>query len=512
MNSKVATILLVDDTPENLDVLIDQLYQANFNVSVALNGEKAIKLTKKIMPDIILMDIQMPPGIDGFETCRRLKQQEWLKDVPVIFMTILAESVDKLKGFAVGGVDYITKPFQPEEVLARIRLHLTLRQQQQALAQQNAELIKVNKQLKQEISRREQAEQTVQVLDTKLSLISQQEAKQWGLSAFIGKSQAIRTIIDEIHRLQKLKKTNVLILGESGTGKELIARAIHFGGMRAKGPFIAVNCSAIPNELVESAFFGHVQGAFTGANRDRKGYFEQADGGTLFLDEMGEMPLLWQTKLLRTIEDGLLTPVGSSKSRIVDVRILAATNADLMRKKANGTFREDLYYRLNGYTITVPPLRERKEDIKPLVAHFLEQFTQEMGQKQTVLTSPTLAILENYHFPGNVRELKNIVEHALIRSGGSPIQPHHLSVLEPKPTLSVSQITMPTQPTTGIAPINDEEKILIYVHRHGKINNSQCRELLGSDLHQAHYKLKKMTEKGLLIRKGTGRWTSYRQS
>jgi len=508
MNSKLAKILLVDDTPENLDVLIDQLDKANFSVSVALNGEKAIKLTHKMMPDIILMDIHMPQGIDGFETCRRLKQQKRLKDVPIIFMTILAETVDKLKGFAVGGVDYITKPFQPEEVLARIKLHLTLRQQQQALAQQNAKLIKVNKQLKQEMSRREQAEQTVQVLDAKLSVISQQEAERWGLSAFIGQSQAIRTIIGEIRRLQKLKKTNVLILGESGTGKELIARAIHFGGVRAKGPFIAVNCSAIPNELVESAFFGHVQGAFTGANRDRKGYFEPADGGTLFLDEMGEMPLLWQTKLLRILEDGLLTPVGGSQSRAVDVRIIAATNADLMAKKADGTFRKDLYYRLNGYTLAVPPLREHKEDITPLVTHFLDQFAQEMGHKKTVLTSSTLAILENYHFPGNVRELKNIVEHALIRSGGSAIKPHHLSVLEPEPALSVSQVT-PTQPP--MAPISDQEKILVYVHRHGNINNSQCRELLGSDLHQAHYKLKKMTEEGLLIRKGTGRWTTYQR-
>jgi len=508
MNSKLANILLVDDTPENLDVLINPLYKANFSVSVALNGEKAIKLSHKMMPDIILMDVHMPQGIDGFETCRRLKQQERLKDVPIIFMTIMAENVDKLKGFAVGGVDYITKPFHPEEVLARIKLHLTLRHQQQTLAQKNAELIKINKQLKQEISRREQAEQTVQVLDAKLSLISQQEAERWGLSAFIGQSQAIRTIIGEIRRLQKLKKTNVLILGESGTGKELIARAIHFGGVRAKGPFIAVNCSAIPNELVESAFFGHIQGAFTGANRDRKGYFEQADGGTLFLDEMGEMPLLWQTKLLRTLEDGLLTPVGGSQSRAVDVHILAATNADLMAKKADGTFRKDLYYRLNGYSLTVPPLRERKEDITALVAHFLAQFAQEMGQKKTELTSSTLAILENYHFPGNVRELKNIVEHALIRSGSSPIQPHHLSVLEPEPALSVSQVTpIPT----GMAPVNDQEKILIYVHRHGNINNAQCRELLGSDLHQAHYKLKKMTEEGLLIRKGTGRWTSYRR-
>ncbi len=508
MNLKLATILLVDDTPENLDVLIAQLYQANFSVSVALNGEKAIQLTKKMIPDIILMDIQMPPGIDGFETCRRLKQQERLKDVPIIFMTILSECVDKLKGFELGGVDYITKPFQPEELLARIKLHLTLRQQQQALAQQNAELIKVNKQLKQEMSRREKAEQTVQVLDAKLSVISQQKAERWGLSAFIGKSQAIRTIIGDIRCLQKLKKTNVLILGESGTGKELIARAIHFGGVRAKEPFIAVNCSAIPNDLVDSAFFGHVQGAFTGANRDNKGYFEQANGGSLFLDEMGEMPLFWQTKLLRILEDGILTPVGSSKSQTVDVRIIAATNADLIAKKAEGTFRKDLYYRLNGYSLTVPPLRERKEDIAPLVAHFINKFAQEMGHKRIELTSNTLNILENYHFPGNVRELKNVVEHAMIRSGGSPIQPQDLPVLEPESVLSVPEIT----PTTEMSLANDQEKILIYVHRHGKINNSQCRELLGSDLHQAHYKLKKMTKEGLLIRQGTGRWTSYRRA
>jgi len=223
--------------------------------------------------------------------------------------------------------------------------------------------------------------------------------------------------------------TTVLITGESGTGKELIARAIHYGSFR-KGQFVPLNCSAIPSGLAESTLFGHVRGAFTGADTARKGCFELADGGTLFLDEIGDMPLELQAKLLRVLEDGYVTPVGADHPKRVDVRVLSATNADLQTKISEGKFRQDLYFRLAGFPVVVPPLRQRKEDILLLAHHFLSMWATEMGRPIPSLSSDAIEILASYAFPGNVRELKNIIERAIIESGGREIQPKHLAVHE----------------------------------------------------------------------------------
>jgi DNA-binding NtrC family response regulator len=511
-------LLVVDDQPENLDVLIAHLEQLGFTISVALNGKEAIELAKEFLPDLILLDIIMP-GIGGFETCCYLKQDEITRDIPVIFITALLDTIEKVKGFEAGGMDYITKPFQNEEVLARINAHLTIRHQQKKLEEKNAELtklnaelIKLNKQLKQEIERREKAENALQEADAKLSVLSEQEAERWGISAFIGKSQTIITILDKIRRLQDVEKTSVLILGESGTGKELIARAIHFGGTRAKCPFIPVNCSAIPDELAESAFFGHVRGAFTGAVNDRKGYFELAQSGTLFLDEIGDMPRHLQAKLLRTLEDGTFMPVGGNHEKKVNVRIIAATNANLPTKIATGDFRNDLYYRIAGYIVHVPPLRERKEDISLLVKHLLSLFAVEMGRPKAKLTHQALATLKNYHFPGNIRELKNLIEHALISSGGALIQPQHFHFAA-QPPLETTSIPS-TVKNTGIQTeptlrVSDEEKIIAYVREHGYIKNAQCRQLLNSDYHRTSYLLKKMSKEEKLVREGERRGSYY---
>ncbi len=551
------TVLVVDDKPDNLDVLIAHLNQRGFSISVALNGEDALGLTKEFLPDIIILDILMP-GIDGFETCRRLKKDKNTKDIPVIFMTALSETVDKIKGFEAGGVDYITKPFQHKEVLARINTHITLRNQQTQLEKQNtdliklntkltklnAELTKLNEQLKQEIAQREEAENALQLADAKLSVITEQEAERWGISGFIGNSQTIITILDNIRRLQSVEKTSVLILGESGTGKELIARAIHFGSPRAKEPFIPVNCSAIPDELAESVFFGHVRGAFTGAVTDRKGHFELANGGTLFLDEIADMPKRLQAKLLRTLEDGTLMPVGGSQEKKVDVRIIAATNAELQSKIAAGEFRDDLYFRLASYIVQVPSLRERKEDIPLLVDHLSSRLAAEMGRPKAKLTSQALATLENYHFPGNIRELKNLIEHAMISSGGAPIQPQHFHFIESARAAStpvtttrqlIETVSLPSQTgltvqnhQTGVQAENlllkippnpipkgeifiEEETILAYVREYGSITNSQCRQLLKSNYHRASYLLKRMSKDGRLVREGERRGSYYRQ-
>ena len=381
------------------------------------------------------------------------------------------------------------------------------------------------------------AEEALKKADERLEMISQQEAQHWGIAGFVGKSKTIRTTLDNVRRLQDAETTSVLIVGESGTGKELISRAIHFGGRQAKGPFIAVNCTAIPFDLAESLFFGHTRGAFTGANLDQKGYFQLADGGTLFLDEIGEMPLELQPKLLRVLEDGVFTSIGGVEAKSVSVRIVAATNQDLQRKIAQGLFREDLYFRLARFTVAVPPLRERPEDILLLIDHFLNIFAMEMGKEKATLSPDAISALTAYHFPGNVRELKNIIEHAIIESDGSTILPEHLHFI------NTNRLTPPTKHSRDIKqaasllmrrarvrtgrtggnsetntlssnvsslPITDEEKILDYVREHGRIGNAECRELLLVDIQRASYLLKKIHRYGLLERVGEGRWAYYR--
>lgn len=326
------------------------------------------------------------------------------REIPVLFITAKHETASVLNGFRVGGVDYILKPFQAEEVVSRVETHLKLSRLTRELFAKNAEL-------ETEIARREKA-------DARLSTFATHEAQRWGLAGFIGQSRIMRKILADIEKLHHFAKTSVLILGESGTGKELVARAIHHGSPRAAGPFIPVNCVAIPGELAESMFFGHMRGAFTGATADRKGWFELADGGTLFLDEIGDMPAALQAKLLRVLEDGEITPVGAQQPKPVDVRVITATNADLAAKIAAGEFRQDLYFRLARYVVETPPLRDRPEDIPLLAANFLKMFASEMGLTPPALAPDALAVLTAHSFPGNVRELKNVIERALIASGG----------------------------------------------------------------------------------------------
>jgi len=427
-----ATILIVDDIPANLNLLREALEPEGYKILGATSGERALQIANRTVVDLILLDIVMP-GINGFETCRRLKSEPKTADIPVIFITVKDEVENIVTGFQVGGVDYLTKSAQQEELLARVQTHLKISQLTKSLLETSIQLAQANRELQQEINRRqqeqearEQAEDALLKADERLSLISQQEASRWGIEGFIGKSRTIAAILDDVRKLQNAGATSVLILGESGTGKELIARAIHFGSARAKGTFIPVNCSTIPRELAESTLFGHVRGAFTGANQSRKGHFELASGGTLFLDELGDMPLELQPKLLRVLEEGCFTPLGGTAEKQVDVRILAATNQDLPQNIAAGKFRDDLYFRLARFPVTVPPLRERKEDIPLLVEHFLRTFGAEMGIEHPQISVEALESLQAYHFPGNVRELKNIIEHALILSGREQILPEHL--------------------------------------------------------------------------------------
>jgi len=543
-------VLIVDDIPDNLKMLWDALEPEGYKILAASNGKEALRIAEGALPDIILLDIMMPE-MDGYEVCRQLKQDETTQDIPVIFITAKEEREGVIKGFRVGGVDYIIKPVEKEEVLLRVKTHLQINRLTQTLSEKNSDLEQrteeltlanqrlqeANQQLQQEIARRKQAEEDKQKADEQLSVISQQEAQRWGIEGFVGKSKTIGKILADVRSLQSTGTTSVLITGESGTGKELIARAIHFGGIRAKKPFIPLNCSTIPGELAESTLFGHLKGGFTGANTTRKGYFEVASGGTLFLDEIGDMPLQLQPKLLRVIEDGCIMPVGDTREKHVDVRIIAATNQNLTEKIAQKSFREDLYFRLTRFPVTVPPLRERKEDIPLLTEHFLKMFARDMGIVGTdfrpapTLSPEAMKALEAYHFPGNVRELKNIIEHALIKSGGSVIQPEHLPFIEithPVWSQRADERSMDIEELealvierakpqnaeedrqNGSPPTTDEENILAYIRQHGSITNSKCRDFLSVSYNRASYLLRKMHQYGLLVREGEQRWARYR--
>ena len=528
-------VLIVDDNIANLQILREALQPEGYEILGASDGRDALRIAVRALPDIILLDIVMPE-MDGYEVCRRLKQNESTSPIPVIFVTVKDDNISLVEGFRVGGVDYIIKPVETEELLVRVETHLQINRLTQELLGKNQQLSQKNRELQQEIDRRKQAEQAQKQAEAdfiraneQLSILSQQEAKRWGIDAFVGKSNTVKSILTDIRQLQNASATSVLIVGESGTGKELIARAIHFGGQR-KGPFIPLNCSAIPAELAESTLFGHVRGAFTGANEPRKGYFEIASGGTLFLDEIGDLPLSLQPKLLRVIEDGCVMPVGGAKEKQVEVRIIAATNQELTEKIAQGSFREDLYFRLAHFTVPVPPLRERQEDIPLLVEHFLSMFAKEMGIQKPKIEKEAVNALQDYHFPGNVRELKNIIENSLIKSGGSTIKLEHLHFIDisnfranskvtsqqnNEPSKELQQIEQLViqrarkESKTDPSEMTDEEKILAYVREHGSISNPECRDLLSVAKRRASYLLQKIERYGLLARKGEHRWSRY---
>jgi DNA-binding NtrC family response regulator len=507
--TKGREILIVDDIPSNRELLQQTLEPEGYEIIAVPSGEIGLSIAQQTQPDLIILDIMMPAGIDGFEVCRGLKANPLTRDIPVIFITAKDDEFSIEEGFASGAVDYITKPFREKEVMLRVATHLKISQLTQSLQQHNREL-------EAEIDRRKRAEDernaavdARQRSDEQLQHLSHQEAARWGISGFIGQSPTIARILERVRRLQHHDTTGVLITGESGTGKELIARAIHFGGPRERGPFIPVNCSAIPSELAESMFFGHVRGAFTGANSHRQGCFELAHRGTLFLDEIGDMPLELQAKLLRVLEDGGVTPIGGHEQRRIDVRILAATNADLQSKIDEGVFRQDLYFRLARFTVEVPPLRDRPEDIALLAQHFLTTLAAEMGKKHVSVSQEALWQLQNYDFPGNVRELKNIMERAIIESESAVIQPEHLHFLKrahPRPPVPLAPSLVSEVPRR---PPTEEERILAYIQQNGSISNAECRNFLGIDRHRAFYMLEKMQHEQLLVRQGGSRAARY---
>ncbi|MEM9555890.1 MAG: sigma-54 dependent transcriptional regulator [Acidobacteriota bacterium] len=413
-----ATILIVDDTPANLSVLLESLEIGGYDVLVARDGASALEQASYARPDLILLDVMMP-GMDGFETCRRLKAQESTREIPVLFMTALADTRDKVQGFEVGAVDYIVKPFQQEEVAVRVATHLELarlrRRLEERVVERTLELRRALEEVE-TLRRRLQAEN---------EYLREEIRSEQGFAEIIGDSEPLRRALHQVEQVAPLEAT-VLILGETGTGKELVARAIHDRSPRRERTLVKVNCAALPPSLIESELFGHEKGSFTGATTRRRGRFELADGGTIFLDEIGEMPLELQAKMLRVLQEGEVEPIGAEKPMRIDVRVLAATHRDLLEEIRQGRFREDLYYRLNVFPIELPPLRARGGDVPRLIRHFAERAATKLGLSQadqgSHLPPQVEAALARFHWPGNVRELQNVVERAIILSaGGEPV-------------------------------------------------------------------------------------------
>ena len=415
------TILIVDDTPANLDVLVETLSAAGFDVAVAMDGESALEQLDYVVPELILLDIMMP-GIDGFETCRQIKAREDMKDVSVIFMTALSETEDKVKGFGVGAVDYVTKPFQHEEVLARVNTHLTLRRLQRQLKEANETLEQKVVERTAELGEAlDEVEKLKQQLEAENIYLREEIQGEHNFEDLVGGSEAIGKVLTQVDQVASTDAT-VLILGETGTGKELLARAVHNRSGRKERPLVKVNCAALPSELIESELFGHEKGAFTGAAAQKIGRFELADGGTIFLDEIGDLPLELQAKLLRVLQEGELERLGSAKTLQVDVRVIAATNRDLEEAVREKTFREELFYRLNVFPIQSPPLREREGDIPLLVTFFVNKYSAKIGRSIEAVSKEAMAALQMYPWPGNVRELENVIERAVIVCPGDILE------------------------------------------------------------------------------------------
>jgi two-component system response regulator AtoC len=385
--SQAANILIVDDEEHIRKIMSIMLGKRDYACTLAASGEEALARVRAQRFDAVLTDLKMP-GIDGLALLARLKDLD--PELVVIVVTAFASMETAILAMKAGAYDYISKPFNEEEIVLVLEKAL-----------ERNRLLSENRRLRKQIEDR---------LDS---------------GSFLGESPAMRKVFDLIKRVADTKAT-VLITGESGTGKELAARSIHQNGPRRDKAFVAVNCGAIPANLVESEFFGHAKGAFTGADKAKEGLVAEADGGTLFLDEVSELPLEMQVKFLRVLQEEEVRRVGENSSRKVDLRVVAATNKNLQREVQEGRFREDLYYRLNVIRLTMPPLRERREDIPALATHFLAEAVakHQLGPKR--LTPAALRALSLQSFNGNVRALRNVIEQAAIMSDSGSIGPQSL--------------------------------------------------------------------------------------
>jgi len=400
------TLLIIDDEENMRHMLTTLLTRFGYTVDTASDGYQALQKVSSSQYDFVLCDLKMP-NMGGMEFLKNARDH--LAATTVIMMSAYGTIDSAIEAMKQGAYDYISKPFKTDEV------YLALKK-----AEERESLKRENFWLKEQIR-------------------SIQES--YTFANMVGKSKPMQAVFKMSAKAAQYD-TTVLILGESGTGKELIARGIHYEGGRAQKPFIPVNCGGIPESLLESEFFGHKKGAFTGADRNKKGLFEEADGGTIFLDEIGELPLNLQVKFLRVLQESEIRPVGDSGTKTVDVRVIAATAKDLEEEAKNGAFRQDLFYRLNVFPVTLPPLRERTEDIPLLSRHFLNRYNQSIGKEIEGISSEAMSIMLRHPWPGNVRELENVIERAVI--------------LSDEKIIPVENVPIALQAATGCPTLSDD--------------------------------------------------------
>jgi two-component system, NtrC family, response regulator HydG len=399
-----ASILIVDDDHEMTAVVCDVLREAGYEAVGASNGAEALALVKRECPDVLISDLRMS-GLSGHQLQLELKRVA--PNLPVIIITAFGSIQTAVESMKLGAFDYITKPFSNDELLLVVSRALEARSLRQEVQRLRGEL-----------------------------------ARSYGLPNIIATNPQMVALLETLKQIAD-SPASVLLTGESGTGKDLLARALHFESSRRDGPFVPINCAALPEALIESELFGHVRGAFTDARQSRTGLFAAARGGTLFLDEIGEMPLGLQAKLLRVIEDKQVRQIGATEETPVDVRVVAATNADLERLLEQGRFRSDLYYRLAAMTLAVPPLRERPEDLPLLLKHFLLRASAEAGKTPPEVEPEVAACLTHYRWPGNVRELHNVIQAAVLLCGDGKLRvkdlPPRIAGIQTSPKLTIAE-------------------------------------------------------------------------
>ncbi|PYM48443.1 MAG: Fis family transcriptional regulator [Candidatus Rokuibacteriota bacterium] len=459
-----ARVLVVDDEKSMRDLLSITLEKEGYDVLTAAGGEAAIEALRRDATDAVITDLRMPK-VDGLQVLRAAK--EISPDVAVIVITAVASTETAVEAMKLGAYDYITKPFKLDEVSLIVRNALERKR----------------------------------LRDENLYLRKQLET-QHRFENIIGKSGRILEVFDTIRKISDSPST-AMITGESGTGKELVARAIHFNSLRRDKPFVSVNCGAIPEGLMESELFGHVRGAFTGAVSNKIGLFSAGEGGTLFLDEITEIPPLLQVKLLRAIQTREIRRVGDTKDMKTDVRLIAASNRNLEDAVKDGILREDLYYRLNVIPIQLPPLRERREDIPLLVAHFLQKFGKDLGKEARGVAPEAMIVLERYHWPGNIRELENVLERAIVLGAGDVLGIESLpeTLRRERPVKGMEAVELPEDGLDLEATLDTIERGYLQraLDRTGGVQ-TKAAELLKMTFRQFRYKLQKHS----LVRKGSG--------
>ncbi|HSN29123.1 MAG TPA: sigma-54 dependent transcriptional regulator [Kofleriaceae bacterium] len=457
----MGNILVVDDEQSMREFLAICLRRAGHKVTTTQNATEALTQLKQKPFDVVVTDLRMPGELDGLGILGAIKSgtvraADGVLDPEVILVTAYASADSAIAAMKQGAYDYLTKPFQVDEINAVINRAL-----------EKKSLVEENLALRERVAGRAR------------------------LANLLGKSRSMQKVFELISKIHSAR-TSVLITGESGTGKELVARALHTEGARAKMPFVAVNCGAIPEELMESELFGHKKGAFTGAIADKPGLFQEASGGTLFLDEIGELSLGLQVKLLRALQERKVKPVGATEEAEIDVRVVAATNRDLETEVARGAFRADLYYRLNVIEVRLPPLRQRREDIPLLAEHFLRRFATEHG-RDLRFSPEALRQLERYDFPGNVRELENIIERAVALAPNNTIGPEDL----PDERVTKPGVELPAQfPPEGVdleRLVSDYERewVTRALEEAGGIRK-RAAALLGVSFRSLRYRLEKL--------------------